>query len=101
MLPKSPKELPKETEERRSAVDQMKRVQVIADSFYNKMLRCDTRGIETEIIEMSQMRFGLARLEHSLTYDEKQRLIKSYDKYKSSIDMLEKKCMCSPIIVGK
>ena len=92
--------LPKETEERKTALAQMKRVEYIADSLYNKMLRCDVRGIETDIIDMSQMHSGLARLGYNLTHDEKQRLLKSYDKYKSSIDMLEKKCMCSPIIVS-
>ena len=91
---------PKETEERRTTIDQMQRVEYIADSLYNKMLRCDVRGIETDIIEMAQMHLDLARLGHNLTHDEKQRVIKSYDKYKSSIDMLEKKCMCSPIIVS-
>ena len=93
--------LPKENEERRTAIAQMKRVEYIADSLYNKMLRCDVRGLETDIIEMYQMHSGLARIGHNLTHDEKQRIIKSYDKYKSSIDMLEKKCMCSPIIMER
>jgi len=90
--------LPKETKDRRTAVAQMKRVDIIAESLYNRMLRCDMRGIETDIIEMSQMHAGLAGLGHNLAHDEKQTVSKSYDKYKSSIDMLEKKCMCSPII---
>ena len=93
--------LPKETEERRTAIAQMKRVEYIADSLYNKMLRCDVRGIETDIIEMSQMYSGLARLGYNITHDEKQIVLKSYDKYKLSIEMLEKKCMCNPIIMGK
>lgn len=87
-----------ETKDRRTAIAQMKRVSTIADYLYNKILRCDTRGIETDIIEMSQMHTGLARLGHNLTHDEKQIVLKSYDKYKSSINMLEKKCICSPII---
>ena len=91
---------PKETEERRTAIAQMKRVEYIADSLYNKMLRCDVREIETDIIEMSQMHYGLAKLGHNLTYDERQIVLKSYDKYKLSIEMLEKKCMCNPIIMG-
>ena len=91
---------PKETEERRTAIAQMKRVEYIADSLYNKMLRCDVRGIETDIIEMSQTHSGLARLEHNLTHDEKHIVSKSYNKYKLSIEMLEKKCMCNPIIMG-
>ena len=93
--------LPKEAKDRRTAVAQMKRVEIIAESLYNRMLRCDMRGIETDIIEMSQMHAGLAGLEHNLTHDEKQMVLKSYDKYKSSIDMLEKKCMCSPIVVNR
>lgn len=93
--------LPKETKDRRTAVAQMERVGIIAESLYNRMLRCDMRGIETDIIEMSQMHAGLARLEHNLTHDERQIVLKSYDKYKSSIDMLEKKCMCSPIVIGR
>lgn len=93
--------LPKETKDRRTAMAQMRRVDIIAESLYNRMLRCDMRGIETDIIEMSQMHAGLARLGHNLTHDEKQIVLKSYDKYKSSIDMLEKKCMCSPIVVNR
>ncbi len=91
----------KETEDRRTAVAQMKRVDMIADSLYNKMLRCDMRGIETDIIEMSQMQAGLTKLGYSLTHDEKQIVLKSYDRYKSSIDMLEKKCICSPIVMSR
>ena len=91
---------PKENEERRIAIAQMKRVEYIADSLYNKTLRCDVRGMETDIIEMSHMHSGLAKFGHNLSNDEKQIVLKSYDKYKSSIDMLEKKCMCSPIIVS-
>lgn len=53
------------------------------------------------LIEMSQMQVGLARLDHNLTHDEKQIVSKSYGKYKSSIDMLEKKCMCSQIVIGR
>lgn len=81
--------------DRRTAVAQMKEVGTIADSLYNRMLKCDMRGIETDIIEMSQMQAGLARLGHNLTHGEKQTVLKSYDKYKSSIDMLEKKCICN------
>lgn len=93
--------LPKETKDRITAVVQMRRVDIIAESLYNRMLRCDMRGIDTDIIEMSQMRAGLAGLEHNLTYDERQIVLKSYDKYKSSIDMLEKKCICSPIVMSR
>lgn len=93
--------LPKETKDRRTAVAQMRRVEIIAESLYNRMLRCDMRGIETDIIEMSQMHAGLARFEHNLNHDERQMVLKSYDKYKSSIDMLEKKCMCSPIVMSR
>lgn len=91
---------PEDTKERRTVIAQVKRVEIIADSLYNRMLRCDMRGIETDIIEMSQMHSGLARLGHNLTHDEKQTVLKSYDKYKSSIDILEKKCMCNPIVMG-
>lgn len=101
MFPILHKELPKETEERRTAVAQMKRVGIIAESLYNRIIRCDVRGIETDIIEMYQMHAGLARLGHNLTHDEKQIVLKSYDKYKSSIDMLEKKCICSPIVMSR
>jgi hypothetical protein len=93
--------LPKETEDRRTAVAQMKRVEIITDSLYDRMLRCDMRGIETDIIEMSQMHAGLAKLGYNLTHDEKQTVLKSYDKYKSSIDMLEKKCICNPIVMNR
>lgn len=93
--------LPKETKDRRTAVAQMRRVEIIAESLYNRMLRCDMRGIETDIIEMSQMHAGLARLGHNLTHDEKQIVLKSYDRYKSSIDMLEKRCVCSPIVMSR
>ena len=92
---------PKETEDRRTAIAKMKRVEYIVDSLYNKMLRCDIRGIETDIIEMSQMHTGLSRFEHNLTNDEKQIVSKSYSKYRSSIEMLEKKCICSPIIMER
>lgn len=92
---------PIETEERRTAVAQMKRVGIIAESLYNRMLRCDVRGMETDIIEISQMRSGLAKLGHNLTHDEKQTVLKSYDKYKSSIDLLEKRCICSPIVMSR
>lgn len=47
------------------------------------------------------MHAGLTRLGHNLTHDEKQIVLKSYDKYKSSIDMLEKRCMCSPIVMSR
>ena len=47
----------------------MKIVEYIADSLYNKMLRCDVRGIEVDIIEMSQIYFGLARIGHNLRKD--------------------------------
>lgn len=50
---------------------------------------------------MYQMQAGLARLGHNLTHGEKQTVLKSYDKYKYSIDMLEKKCICNPIIDKK
>lgn len=92
---------PKEGEDRRIAIAQMRRVETIADSLYNRMLRCDMRGIDTDIIDMYQMRTGLTKFGHNLTHDEKQIVLKSYDKYKSSINMLEKKCMCSPIVVNR
>lgn len=92
---------PKETEDRRTAIAQMTRIEIIADSLYNRMLRCDTRGIETDIIEISQMRTNLSRIGHNLTHNEKQTVLKSYDKYRSSINLLEKKCMCSPIVMNR
>lgn len=36
----------KENKDRRTAVAQMKEVGIIADSLYNRMLKCDMRGIE-------------------------------------------------------
>lgn len=80
-------------------VIQMNILEDTANSLHAKASICQTKGIKDDIITIERMHEDLSKYYDDLTEDKKRRINRSLDKYKSAIDTLENKCMCSPVIM--
>lgn len=78
---------------------QMNILEDTVNSLYVKTSICQTKGIKDDIITIERMHEDLSKYYADLTEDKKRRINRSLDKYRSAIDTLENKCMCSPLII--